>query len=132
MIREAFSEYGSLSGVRLPTDPDSGRPKGFGYVQFSSVDEARSAFEGLQGGDMDGRAMRLDYSQPRQNSGGDRGGRGGGGFRGGRGGGDRGGRGGGFRGRGGDRGGRGGRGGSRGGFNRGGFGDFSGKKMTFD
>ena len=117
MIREMFSEYGSLSGVRLPTDPESGRPKGFGYVQFSSVDEARAAFSALQGGDLAGRPMRLDYSSPRQNSGGDRGGFGGG----------RGGRGG----RGGGRGGRGGAPRGRGGFNRGGFGDFSGKKTTF-
>lgn len=120
MIREMFSEYGSLSGVRLPTDPESGRPKGFGYVQFSSVDEARAAFNALQGGDLAGRPLRLDYSSPRP-SGGDRGGFGGG-FGGGRGG--RGGRGGG-------RGGRGGAPRGRGGFNRGGFGDFSGKKTTF-
>lgn len=117
MIYESFSEHGNILGVRLPTDPESGRPKGFGYVQFSSVDEARSAFNAANGLAIGGRPVRLDYSTPRQNDGGGRGGRGGG--------------------RGGARGGRGGgrgapRGGRDGGTNRGGFGDFSGTKMTFD
>lgn len=123
MISEAFAEHGSILGVRLPTDPESGRPKGFGYVQFSSVDEARSAFQALNGADLGGRSMRLDFSSPRQNSGG--GGRGGGGRGGGRGG-ARGGRGGGGRGGGAPRGGRGGS------TNRGGFGDYRGTKTTFD
>lgn len=133
-LHEAFSEHGDIQGIRLPTDPESGRPKGFGYVQFSSVDEARGALNALQGSEVGGRPIRVDFSTPRQNNGdsprgGGRGGRGG----------DRGGRGGGFRGgrgaRGGDRGGRGGRGDRGGGrgvsTNRGGFGDFAGKKITF-
>ncbi|KAK5117725.1 hypothetical protein LTR62_005149 [Meristemomyces frigidus] len=148
MVTEMFSEYGTIKAVRLPTDRDTGALKGFGYVEMSSIDEAKAAFEAQQGADLAGRPIRLDYASARPEGGdrggggfGDRGGRGGGrgrggfGDRGGRGGGrgfgDRGGRGGG-RGRGGfgDRGDRGGRG--RGGStNRGGFGDFSGKKMTF-
>ena len=129
-------------GIRLPTDRETGAPKGFGYVEMESIEEATAAFEALQGADMAGRALRLDYAGARpENNDSPRGGRGGfGGRGGGRGGfGDRGGRGGG-RGRGGfgDRGGRGGRGGrgdrggsSSRGTNRGGFGDFSGKKTTF-
>jgi nucleolin len=124
------------------TDSLTGSPKGFGYVEFGSVDEAKAALEGLNGADVDGRNIRLDFAAPRDNNaggGGFGGGRGGGGFSGGRGGGrggfgDRGGRGGG-RGRGGfgDRGGRGGRGGGRGGStNRGGFGDFQGARKSFD
>lgn len=130
-LHEAFADHGSILGIRLPTDPESGRPKGFGYVQFSSVDEAREALNSLHGADIGGRPIRLDFSTPRQNNGDSpRGGRGGG-----RGGGGGRGFGGGFGGRGG--GGRGGgrgapRGGGRGGStNRGGFGDFSGKKTTF-
>lgn len=125
-VHELFGPCGNVMGIRLPTDPESGRPKGFGYVQFSSVDEARQAFTDLNGADLDGRPVRLDYSSPRPNNGGG----GGGGARGGRGGG-RGGP------RGGARGGRGGpRGGGRGGFdagsrNRGGITEFTGKKMTF-
>lgn len=143
MIGEMFGAHGEIAGVRLPTDPDSGNLKGFGYVQFNSIDEAKVAMEAMAGAEIAGRPIRLDYSRPRAaNDGarggrGDRGGRGRGGDRGGfrgRGGGDRGGRGSfGGRGRGGDRGGRGGgdRGGRGGSTNRGGFGDFKGKKMTF-
>jgi nucleolin len=131
VIGDAFGKHGTVLGVRLPTNPEDGNPKGFGYVQYSSVDEAAKALEAMQGTSISGRSLRLDFSTPRTNTGDSpRGGRGGrGGVRGGgRGGFDRGGRGGG-RGRGGDRGGRGGgRGGST---NRGGFNDFQGKKMTF-
>lgn len=140
ILSEEFGKHGTVIGVRLPTDMDSGNPKGFGYVQFASVDEAREALNNMRGAAICGRPIRLDFSTPRQNTGGSpRGGRGGGrgfGDRGGRGGGgrgfgDRGGRGGGGRGFG-DRGGRGGSRGGRGSStNRGGFGDFQGKKKTF-
>lgn len=134
MVYETFQDYGTVVGVRLPTDRDTGNPKGFGYVEMGSIDEAKAAFEGLSGADIAGRTIRLDYSTPKPPTEGGRGGFGGGrgrgGFDGGRGRGGRGGRGGfdGGRGRG-RGGGRGGRGGS---FNRGGFGDFSGSKKTFD
>ena len=129
-VAEVFGEHGKVMSVRLPTDKDTGAPKGFGYVQFGSVQESQDVFGKMTGFVFQGRPIRLDYSTPRpprdDSFGGGRGGRGGG--RGGRGGFDRGGRGGG-RGRGGfDRGGRGGRGGST---NRGGFGDFQGQKKTF-
>ncbi|KAI7973868.1 hypothetical protein EIK77_001067 [Talaromyces pinophilus] len=127
-VREVFEGQGQIQGVRLPTDAETGRPKGYGYVEFSSVDEARQALNELQGTDIGGRAIRLDFSTPRpqgERQGGGRGGFGGRGSRGGpRGGG---------RGRGGF-GGRGGRGGATGAnsTNRGGVGEFSGKKISFD
>ena len=128
-VSEAFGPHGTIMGVRLPTDRETGAPKGFGYVTFATVEEATAALEAMQGGYIKSRAVRLDYSQPRQQNG-DSPARGGFGARGGRGG--FGGRGRGSRG---DFGGRGGRGGGRGGrsmtTNRGGFGDFSGKKTTF-
>ena len=124
LVGDEFSKHGQVIGVRLPTNKDNGAPKGFGYVEFSSVEEAKNAFNKMSGAKIMNRTIRVDYSTPRpprdDNSPG--------GFRGGRGGG---------RGRGGfDRGGRGGsRGGSRGGrgdsTNRGGFGDFKGKKKSF-
>ena len=94
---------------------DEGRPKGFAHVEFDTPEAAKSALE-LNGGDLDGRQLRLDLSTPSRRGGGFGGGFGGGnrgdrGGRGGRGGFDRGGRGG----RGGF-GGRGGRGAPRGGF----------------
>jgi len=135
VVSDFFNTAAEVQSLRLPTDPESGRPKGFGYVTFASIDDAKKAYEQLNGESIEGRQVRLDYAKARDNSGG------GGGFRGGRGGGggfgDRrggggfgGGRGGGGRGRGGfgDRGGRGG----RGGFSRGGGGGgFQGKKITF-
>ncbi|OAP57131.1 hypothetical protein AYL99_07868 [Fonsecaea erecta] len=138
-VYNIFAPYGTPTGVRIPTDRETGNVKGYGYVTFATLDEAKSALEGAQGSYVKNRPLRVDYAQPRQQNvdaparGGGFGGFGG---RGGRGG-PRGGRGGSrdFGGRGG-RGGRGGpRGGARGGrggtTNRGGFGDFSGKKTTF-
>lgn len=81
-VWEVFGEHGDVKSVRLPTDRETGRPKGFGYVEFTDIETAKKAFEGLSGTEVAGRPIRLDYSQPRDNSGGDRGG-----FRGGRGGG---------------------------------------------
>ena len=128
-LSEVFGEFGTITRISLPRNRENDAPKGFGYVAFSSVEEAKAAFEAMQGQLLAGRTVRLDYASPRDDNGGAGGGRGGrGGFgnnRGGRGGfGDRGGRGG----RGGA---RGGRGGSFGSTNRGGFGDFKGKKVTF-
>lgn len=115
-LRDFFGEKGSIMAIRLPTDVESGRPKGFGYVQYGSVDEARTAFNDLHGEEINGRPMRLDFSLPKPNNGG-------GGGRGGRGG------------RGGGRGGRGGFGGRGGGAaaskNRGSITEYKGTKMTF-
>lgn len=149
-VWNAFSEHGEVSSVRLPKDPESGRPKGFGYVEFAAQESAATALEALNGQELAGRPVRLDFSQPRPDRGdgasprgggrggfgGGRGGGRGGGFGGGRGGGGRGGgRGGGdgsFRGtpRGG---GWGQRGGGRGGSARSGAAaEPAGKKMKFD
>ncbi|KAI0662830.1 hypothetical protein C8Q70DRAFT_907683 [Cubamyces menziesii] len=77
-VWEVFGEYGDVKSVRLPTDRESGRPKGFGYVEFSDIEAAKKAYEGLAGTEIEGRAIRLDFSQPRDSNGGGRGGRGGG------------------------------------------------------
>lgn len=119
---ETFGAFGKVSSVRIPTDPESGRVKGFGYVEFLSVDEATKAVEqgrSDEGLEVSQRRLRLDFAgarPPRQDGGGGRGGFGG----------DRGGRGG-FSDRGGRGGGRGGFGGDRGGRGRGGFGDRGGR-----
>ena len=97
---EVFAEYGEVKSVRVPTDRETQKPKGFAYVEFIDIDTAKKAFEGASGSQIDGRSIRLDYSQPRDggaggggNAGGFRGrGRGGDRGWGGRGGGDRGGR----------------------------------------
>lgn len=77
-VWETFGEYGDITSVRLPKDMDSGRPKGFGYVEFGKLEDAQKAIDALTGQEVDGRPIRLDFSTPRSNDGGDRGGRGGG------------------------------------------------------
>jgi nucleolin len=56
--------------VRLPTDRDTQQRKGFGYVEFSNQASAVKAFEGLQGTELFGRSIRLDYSHPKGPDGG--------------------------------------------------------------
>jgi nucleolin len=67
-IRSTFGEHGSILSCRFPTDRETGAFKGFGYLEFSSVEEATSAVQALNGKDIAGRAIRLDYSQPRDNA----------------------------------------------------------------
>ena len=65
---QVFGEYGTVISCRIPTHPDTQQPKGFGYVQFGSVDEAKAAYEAMNGQYIEGRACRLDFSTPRDNS----------------------------------------------------------------
>merc|ERR1712225_220718 len=53
-VGEAFGEHGTVINVRLPTDMETGNPKGFGYVTFSSIDDAKTAFEAMTGADIAG------------------------------------------------------------------------------
>ncbi len=123
-VASLFSEFGEVQRVHLVMDRETGRPRGFGFVEMGD-DEGRQAIQELmdRNAELGGRPLKLNEAQPREE-------RGGGGFRGG-GGGFRGGGGGGYRGGGGgggyrgDRdggGGRGGFGGGRGGFGGGGGG----------
>lgn len=104
-IRWFFGEQGEINSVRISTDAETGRPKGFCHVEFANPADAAKAVATLNGGDIEGRACRLDLSAPRaprpafgggRGGAGGRGGGRGGGFGGGRGGGFGGGRGGGY------------------------------------
>ena len=108
-VRTLFSQHGTVTSVTLPVDRDTGRPRGFGFVEMAQEDAAR-AIQALNGYSMGGRPLRVNEAQDRPRTGG-----GGGGFRGGSGGG-----GGGYRGGGGGGGGY--RGGSGGGGGYGGGG----------
>ena len=103
-VRALFSQHGTVESVSLPNDRETGRPRGFGFVEMNQADAAR-AIQAVNGQDMGGRALRVNEAQdkPRGGGGGGRGGFGGGG------GGGRGGYGGGGGGGGYDRGGGGGR-----------------------
>lgn len=67
---ETFGEHGDVKSVRVPTDRETGKPKGFAYVEFSEVGAAKNAHGALQGYELDGRSIRLDFSQPRDSAGG--------------------------------------------------------------
>jgi RNA recognition motif-containing protein len=85
-IRTLFSQHGTVESVSLPTDRETGRPRGFGFVEMSQADAAR-AIQSLNGHDMGGRQLRVNEAQDKPRSGGGGGGGrpggGGGGFRGG-------------------------------------------------
>ena len=83
-LNTMFSEYGSVDSARVIMDRDSGRSKGFGFVEMSSDTEAQAAIEALNGQDLDGRPLTVNEARPRAERGG---GGGGGGGRGGYGGG---------------------------------------------
>ncbi len=101
-IEELFGNYGTVTSVKIIMDRDTGKSRGFCFVEMSSADEAQAAIDGLNDKEAFGRNLRVNLAQERE---------GGGGGRGPRGGGDRGGRGG-------DRGDRGGFGGGGGGRSR--------------
>jgi len=108
-LRQAFEANGrSVKDVHIMTDRDTGRPRGFGFVEMQTDQEANDAMSELDGADLDGRPIRVNEARERQprpggGGGGGYGGGGGGGYGGGRGGGGRGGGGRGGGGRGGDR-----------------------------
>lgn len=93
-LRKLFEAHGEVVSINLITDRDSGRPKGFGFVEMGSAEEAQAAKDALNGTEVDGRALNVDVAKeqaPRapRSGGGGYGGGGGGGFGGGGGGGNR-------------------------------------------
>jgi RNA recognition motif-containing protein len=108
-LRSAFASFGTVESAKVIMDRETGRSKGFGFIEMSSDEEAAAAVTGLDGQEIDGRALRVSEARPQEGGGGG-GGRGGGGggrgFGGGGGGGGRGGGGGGGYGGGGGGGGR--------------------------
>ena len=129
-LREAFEQFGEVESANVITDRETGRSKGYGFVEMTDEAEGAAAIEALDNSEIDGNVVVIKKAEPRESRGGGGGGRsgGGGGFGGSRGGGggygggggNRGGGGGGYSGGGGsdrprrdDRGGNGGGGGSR-------------------
>jgi len=113
-LRQAFEAHGQVTSATIVMDRETGRPRGFGFIEMASDDEARAAIEAMNGANLGGRNLTVNEARPREAGGGGGGGRGG---YGGGGGGGRGGYGGGGGGgRGGYGGGGGGRGGDRGGW----------------
>ncbi len=107
-LRAAFAPYGEITSARVVTDRMTGRSKGFGFVEMPNPEEGNAAIAALNESELDGRAIRVNESQPKERSERPRGG-----FRGGD--------------RGGYRGDRGGRGGYRPRNDRGGYGERGGR-----
>jgi hypothetical protein len=89
-LEQLFAEFGSVQSAQVISDRDTGRSKGFGFVEMGSDAEAQAAIDGLNGREHDGRALTVNEARPREErsggggGGGRRGGYGGGGGGGGR------------------------------------------------
>ncbi len=103
-LEELFAAHGTVASAQVIMDRDTGRSKGFGFVEMGSDQEARAAISALNGKELEGRNLTVNEARPREEGGGGGGGgRGRGGFGGGGGGGRSGGGGGGYGGGGGGR-----------------------------
>lgn len=93
-LEQLFAAHGTVHSAEVISDRDTGRSKGFGFVQMGSDAEAQAAIDAINGQTVDGRPLTVNVAKPKEKSfggggggfGGGRGGRGGGGFGGGRGG----------------------------------------------
>src|SRR5512138_2193177 len=85
-LQELFSAHGTVQSAEVIADRDTGRSKGFGFVEMGSDEEAQAAIAALNGQQHEGRALTVNEARPREDRGGGGGGRGGYGGGGGRGG----------------------------------------------
>jgi len=69
-LRSVFEPFGEITRVQLITDRDTGRPRGFGFVEMSSDEDAAKAITALNGTQMDGRALNVNEAKPKTTGGG--------------------------------------------------------------
>ena len=65
-LRQLFEAYGVVDEIRVITDRDTGRSKGFGFVEMPESQAAKSAIQGLNGKELDGRALTVNEAKPRE------------------------------------------------------------------
>jgi RNA recognition motif-containing protein len=65
-VKDVFKEYGEVTFVKVIKDRDTGRSKGFGFVEFSTVEDAIKAKEAMDGAEVDGRTIKVDYAQEKK------------------------------------------------------------------
>lgn len=63
-LQQQFEAYGQVASAKVMMDRDSGRSKGFGFVEMSSPSEAQAAIQGLDGKDLEGRALTVNVARP--------------------------------------------------------------------
>lgn len=73
-LRAAFEQYGEVVRAQVVTDRDTGRSRGFGFVEMPSDTESNAAIEALNGAELDGRTINVDQARPRAGAGGGGGG----------------------------------------------------------
>ena len=67
-LRALFADYGEITSVRIITDRETGRSRGFGFVEMEDDDAAEAAIKALDGVEQGGRALRVNEARPRQES----------------------------------------------------------------
>ena len=77
-LRTAFEAFGTVTDVFVATDRETGRPRGFAFITFSTADEAKVAIEKMNGTEIDGRALTVNEARPKEAGFGGGGGGGGG------------------------------------------------------
>lgn len=65
-LQSAFAQFGNVESAIVITDRMSGRSKGFGFVEFSTPEEAAAAIEGMNGKELDGRELKVNEARPRE------------------------------------------------------------------
>ena len=65
-LRQLFEQYGAVDKVNLITDRDTGRPRGFGFVEMPDSQAAKAAIQGLQGKELAGRVITVNEAKPRE------------------------------------------------------------------
>ena len=65
-LTAVFAEYGTVKRVQLPTDRETGRPRGFGFVEMSTDAEEEAAIEALDGAEWMGRDLKVNKARPRE------------------------------------------------------------------
>lgn len=74
-LNEVFAEYGTVKRVHLPTDRETGRKRGFGFVEMGTEDEETAAIAALDGAEWMGRSLKVNKARPRETRGSGGGGR---------------------------------------------------------
>jgi RNA recognition motif-containing protein len=69
-LKEVFVEYGPVARVHLPSDRETGRKRGFGFVEMTNEEDEQKAIEALDGATWMGRPMKVNKARPRENDGG--------------------------------------------------------------
>lgn len=64
-VREAFAGYGGVTSVRIITDRETGRSRGFGFVEMADAEAAKAAIAALDGTELDGRPLTVNEARPR-------------------------------------------------------------------